>query len=90
LDGRPLGIALRRHQGARFSILERAAEIYSEGGILALENVPSWQADARLGEDRAPAEHPYVWPAREDPNPLTVNPCTQGPIPPEQQDTGAR
>jgi hypothetical protein len=77
-------------KGHDFQFWSAPLRFTPEGGILALENVPSWQADARLGEDRAPAEHPYVWPAREDPNPLTVNPCTQGPIPPEQQDTGAR
>jgi hypothetical protein len=59
-----------------------------EGNILPLENLPSWQATVRLGEDRAPVAHPYVLPKRKDPNPLKIHPCSNQPIPSEEWDTG--
>jgi beta-xylosidase len=56
-----------------------------EGNILPIEDVPNWSLSVRVYTGHSShSKTPYMWPKKTDPHPLTIDPCTRGPLAPEE------
>lgn len=53
-----------------------------DGAIDDLTDTPVWSATIQIGARPPTPRHPYTWPKKSDPNPLTVDPCNQAPLTP--------
>lgn len=78
---RPDGI-----KGHDFQYWSAPLKFSADGDILPLtplEQAPQWEAEVLIGQEQPPSATPYFWPKKKDPHPLTVDPCTGKPLPPE-------
>jgi hypothetical protein len=56
-----------------------------DGNIVPIENTPQWSLSVRVYTGHfSHSKKPYIWPKKKDPNPLTIDPCTRGPLAPEE------
>lgn len=74
-------------KGHDFQFWSAPLRFDNEGNILPIENVPQWSLSVRVytGHESHRAQ-PYMWPKKKDPHPLTIDPCTRGPLAPEDSE----
>ncbi len=73
-------------KGHDFQFWSAPLRFDSEGNIMPIVDVPKWSLKVRVASE--PATHsaqPYVWPKKNDPNPLKIDPCTGVALSPEEQ-----
>lgn len=76
---RPDGI-----KGHDFQFWSAPLHFNSEGNIEPITNISQWSLAVRAGVGVVRHKRkPYIWPSKKDPNPLKIDPCTHGPLPPE-------
>jgi hypothetical protein len=76
---RPDGI-----KGHDFQFWNAPLAFTADGDIAPIRDAAQWQATVRVGTPRPAVRKPYAWPKKIDPNPLTIDPCTGAPLPPEK------
>lgn len=57
-----------------------------DDSIMPIENVATWRANVQARSNQPPHSEPYLWPKKKDPHPVTIDPCSGQPIPPDQID----
>ncbi len=70
-------------KGHDFQFWSAPLRFDAEGNIAPIENVPEWQLPVRTGVESPAGKKPYVWPQKQDPHPLKIDPCTNAPLAPE-------
>ncbi len=74
-NSRPDGI-----KGHDFQYWSQPLRFAVDGAILPLENSPSWTLKVALGNSRAGTKARYVWPQKQDPNPIRIDACLGTPL----------
>lgn len=74
-------------KGHDFQFWSAPLRFDSEGNILPIENTPQWSLSVRVSTaHESHRSNPYMWPKKKDPHPLTIDPCTRGPLTPEDSE----
>ena len=73
-------------KGHDFQFWSAPLKFGSDGHILPMAKVNQWETSVLAGTHQPLPTARYLWPRKKDPHPVTIDPCTGKPIPPEQID----
>jgi hypothetical protein len=71
-------------KGHDFQYWSAPLQFTPEGNIRTIENVAKWKISVEAGKAASTIDTLYRWPAKKDPHPLKIDPCTGTALPAEE------